>query len=156
MRLKNKIALVTGAGKGIGRDIAIGFAREGAHVVINYHTDQNGAEEIDEIIPAIQAAKANGVNALGPTPADTIFVRAKAGDYDAVIALYHDQGTAASKLLGFGRVVTLLAGIPIIRTSVGHGTAFDIAGRNKADHLNLAEAIKVAAELAERRTRVKA
>ena len=156
MRLKNKIALVTGAGKGIGRDIAIGFAREGAHVIINYHTDQNGAEEIDEIIPAIQAAKANDVNALGPIPADTIFVRAKAGNYDAVIALYHDQGTAASKLLGFGRVVTLLAGIPIIRTSVGHGTAFDIAGRNKADHLNLAEAIKVAAELAERRTRVKA
>ena len=156
MRLKNKIALVTGAGKGIGRGIAIGFAREGAHVVINYHTDQNGAEEIDEISPAIQAAKANGVNALGPIPADTIFVRAKAGDYDAVIALYHDQGTTASKLLGFGRVVTLLAGIPIIRTSVGHGTAFDIAGRNKADHLNLAEAIKVAAELAERRTRVKA
>jgi 4-hydroxythreonine-4-phosphate dehydrogenase len=126
---------------------------------LNPHAGEGGlfgAEEIEEIIPAIQAAKANGVNALGPIPADTIFVRAKAGDYDAVVALYHDQGTAASKLLGFGRVVTLLAGIPIIRTSVGHGTAFDIAGTNKADHLNLAEAIKVAAELAERRIRVKA
>ena len=125
---------------------------------LNPHAGEGGlfgTEEIDEIIPAIQAARAGGVNVLGPIPADTIFVRAKAGDYDAVIALYHDQGTAASKLLGFGRVVTLLAGIPIIRTSVGHGTAFDIAGKNKADHLNLAEAIKVAAELARRRIQVK-
>lgn len=107
-----------------------------------------GREELDEIVPAIEDAKARGIDACGPFPADTVFLRARDGVYDMTIALYHDQGLMAVKLVGFGRVVTLLIGLPLIRTSTGHGTAFDIAGRNVADHRNLLEAIRVAAEVA--------
>jgi 4-hydroxythreonine-4-phosphate dehydrogenase len=96
------------------------------------------------------------VNAIGPVPADTVFFKAKQGQYDMTIALYHDQGLGAVKLLGFGTVVTLLVGLPFIRTSTGHGTAFDIAGTGKADHTNLLEAIRVAAELGGRRLRERA
>jgi 4-hydroxythreonine-4-phosphate dehydrogenase len=118
---------------------------------LNPHAGENGAfgrEEIDEIIPAVAAARAAGIDASGPFPADTLFVKARDGAFDLTLALYHDQGLMAAKLLGFGRVVTLLVGIPLIRTSVGHGTAFDIAGRNLADHRNLLEAIRVAADVA--------
>lgn len=107
-----------------------------------------GTEEIAEIIPAIEEAKKMDIDAIGPIPADTVFVRAKEGEFDIVLALYHDQGTMAMKLLGFGTVVTLLSGLPIIRTSVGHGTAFDIAGKNIADPKNLIEAVRVAAQMA--------
>jgi len=107
-----------------------------------------GREELDHVIPAIEDAKARGIDARGPFPADTVFLRARDGVYDMTIALYHDQGLMAVKLVGFGRVVTLLIGLPIIRTSTGHGTAFDIAGQNIADHRNLLEAIRVAAEVA--------
>jgi 4-hydroxythreonine-4-phosphate dehydrogenase len=110
-----------------------------------------GREEIDEIEPAIARARADGVDAIGPVPADTVFHKTKQGMYDLTIALYHDQGLGAVKLLGFGTVVTLLVGLPFIRTSTGHGTAFDIAGTGKADHGNLLEAIRVAAELATKR-----
>ena len=110
-----------------------------------------GREEIDEIEPAIARARAAGVNAIGPVPADTVFYKTKQGLYDLTIALYHDQGLGAVKLLGFGDVVTLLVGLPFIRTSTGHGTAFDIAGTGKADHRNLLEAIRVAAELGGKR-----
>jgi 4-hydroxythreonine-4-phosphate dehydrogenase len=117
---------------------------------LNPHAGEGGLfgrEEIEEIQPAIEEARAAGVNAIGPVPADTVFVKAKQGLYDMTIALYHDQGLGAVKLLGFGTVVTLLVGLPFIRTSTGHGTAFDIAGTGKADHANLLEAIRVAAEL---------
>lgn len=107
-----------------------------------------GREEIDHVIPAIEDAQARGIDARGPFPADTVFLRARDGVYDMTIALYHDQGLMAVKLVGFGRVVTLLIGLPLIRTSTGHGTAFDIAGRNVADHRNLLEAIRVAADVA--------
>jgi 4-hydroxythreonine-4-phosphate dehydrogenase len=107
-----------------------------------------GREEIDEVTPAIEDARAKGIDARGPFPADTVFLRSREGIYDMTIALYHDQGLMAVKLVGFGRVVTLLIGLPLIRTSTGHGTAFDIAGRNLADHRNLAEAVRVAAEVA--------
>src|SRR6185369_7269245 len=110
-----------------------------------------GREEIEEIEPAIAEARKAGVNAIGPVPADTVFFKTKQGMYDLTIALYHDQGLGAVKLLGFGDVVTLLVGLPFIRTSTGHGTAFDIAGTGKADHLNLLEAVRVAAELGGRR-----
>lgn len=107
-----------------------------------------GREELDEVVPAIEDAKARGIDARGPFPADTVFLRSRDGVYDMTIALYHDQGLMAVKLVGFGRVVTLLIGLPLIRTSTGHGTAFDIAGRNIADHRNLLEAVRVAAEVA--------
>ena len=107
-----------------------------------------GRQEIDEIEPAIKQAQSEGINVIGPIPADTIYVKAKDGAYDLVISLYHDQSNMAIKLLGFGNVVTLLAGVPVIRTSTGHGTAFDIAGKNIASENNLHEAIKTAAELA--------
>ena len=118
---------------------------------LNPHAGENGLfgrEELDQIVPGIEAARAKGVDAQGPFPADTVFLKARDGAYDMTIALYHDQGLMAVKLVGFGRVVTLLVGLPLIRTSTGHGTAFDIAGRNIADHVNLQEAIRVAAEAA--------
>jgi len=118
---------------------------------LNPHASENGLfgrEELDEIAPAIEAARAQGIDAQGPFPADTVFLKARDGVYDLTIALYHDQGLMAVKLVGFGRVVTLLIGLPLIRTSTGHGTAFDIAGRNVADHRNLLEAVRVAAEVA--------
>jgi 4-hydroxythreonine-4-phosphate dehydrogenase len=107
-----------------------------------------GREELDEVAPAIADARERGIDARGPFPGDTVFLRARDGAYDMTIALYHDQGLMAVKLVGFGRVVTLLIGLPLIRTSTGHGTAFDIAGRGVADHRNLMEAIRVAAEVA--------
>src|SRR5262247_608087 len=118
---------------------------------LNPHAGENGAfgrEELDAIVPAIEAARARGIDAQGPFPADTVFLKARDGAYDLTLALYHDQGLMAVKLLGFGTVVTLLVGLPLIRTSTGHGTAFDIAGKNVADHKNLLEAIRVAAEVA--------
>jgi 4-hydroxythreonine-4-phosphate dehydrogenase len=121
---------------------------------LNPHAGEGGLfgrEEIEEIEPAIARARAEGVEAIGPVPADTVFYKTKQGMYDMTIALYHDQGLGAVKLLGFGSVVTLLVGLPFIRTSTGHGTAFDIAGTGKADHLNLLEAVRVAAELGGRR-----
>jgi 4-hydroxythreonine-4-phosphate dehydrogenase len=121
---------------------------------LNPHAGEGGLfgrEEIEEIEPAVADAKAAGVNAIGPVPADTVFYKTKQGMYDLTIALYHDQGLGAVKLLGFGDVVTLLIGLPFIRTSTGHGTAFDIAGKGIANHKNLLEAIKTAAELGAQR-----
>ncbi len=126
---------------------------------LNPHAGEGGLfgrEEIEEIEPALARARAEGVNAIGPVPADTVFFKTKQGMYDMTVALYHDQGLGAVKLLGFGNVVTLLVGLPFIRTSTGHGTAFDIAGTGKADHLNLLEAVRVAAELGGRRLRERA
>jgi len=122
-----------------------------AVAALNPHAGEQGAfgrEELDAIIPAIEAAQARGIDARGPFPADTVFLKSREGAYDMTLALYHDQGLMAVKLVGFGRVVTLLIGLPLIRTSTGHGTAFDIAGKNLADHVNLLEAIRVAAEVA--------
>lgn len=121
---------------------------------LNPHAGEGGLfgrEEIEEIEPAIADARSAGVNAIGPVPADTVFYKTKQGMYDLTIALYHDQGLGAVKLLGFGDVVTLLIGLPFIRTSTGHGTAFDIAGKGIADHKNLLEAIRMAAELGAQR-----
>jgi len=122
-----------------------------AVAALNPHAGEGGIfgdEESKEIAPAVEECSARGMNVVGPLPADTVFVRAKEGEFDMVVAMFHDQGLMVVKLLGFGSAVTLLAGLPLIRTSVGHGTAFDIAGQNKADHRNLLEAIKVATELA--------
>jgi len=120
---------------------------------LNPHAGEGGLfgrEEVEEIVPAIEAARGEGIDVVGPIPSDTVFVRAYKGEFDIVIALFHDQGNMAMKLLGFGSVVTLLVGIPFIRTSVGHGTAFDIAGKNIADATNLTKAVEEAAKLAQK------
>jgi 4-phospho-D-threonate 3-dehydrogenase / 4-phospho-D-erythronate 3-dehydrogenase len=117
---------------------------------LNPHSGEGGlfgTEEQTGSIPAIESAVAKGIDAAGPVPADSVFVKAKEGLYDLVLAMYHDQANIAAKLLGFGEVVTLLAGIPIIRTSVGHGTAFDIAGKGIADEMNFVRAIEAAAKI---------
>ncbi len=109
-----------------------------------------GAEERDLLAPAVAAARQAGINAAGPFPADTLFVRAARGEFDLVLALYHDQATIAVKARSFGSAVNVTLGLPFLRTSVDHGTAYDIAGKGTADHGSLVEAILLAARLAER------
>lgn len=118
---------------------------------LNPHAGEGGlfgTEELTGSLPAVQEAVRKGIRAIGPVPADVVFVKAKEGAYDLVLAMYHDQANMAAKLLGFGEVTTVLAGLPIIRTSVGHGTAFDIAGKNIAKENNFVRAVQAAAELA--------
>ena len=118
---------------------------------LNPHSGEGGLfgqEEIEGSIPAIKMAVAGGLDVVGPVPADVVFVKAKEGSYDLVLAMYHDQANMAAKLLGFGEVVTVLAGLPIIRTSVGHGTAFDIAGKGIANEQNFLMSIRAAADMA--------
>jgi 4-hydroxythreonine-4-phosphate dehydrogenase len=121
---------------------------------LNPHAGEQGmfgeGEEEEKIKPGIQRAQENGLRVSGPYPADTIFYRAVRGDFNAVVALYHDQGLIAIKTLGIQDAVNITIGLPIIRTSVDHGTAFDIAGTGKADESNLTAAILQAVELAER------
>jgi 4-hydroxythreonine-4-phosphate dehydrogenase len=107
-----------------------------------------GREEIDILQPAIALAQARGWDVRGPIGADSIFHQALQGRYDAVIALYHDQGHIAAKTYDFNRTVSVTTGLPLIRTSVDHGTAFDIAGQGIADATNMVEAIRIAAMLA--------
>lgn len=109
-----------------------------------------GREEIEVIAPAVEAAQALGMDARGPYPADSIFFRAIAGEFDAVVAMYHDQGHIPVKTHGFESSLTVTLGLPIVRTSVDHGTAFDIAWRGLASPQSLIEAIKLAAEMARR------
>jgi 4-hydroxythreonine-4-phosphate dehydrogenase len=107
-----------------------------------------GEEEARVLAPAVRAAAEAGVSIAGPFPADTLFVRAARGEFDAVIACYHDQGLIPVKLLAFGRAVNVTLGLPIVRTSVDHGTAFDIAGKGVADPSSMVEAVLLAARLA--------
>lgn len=106
-----------------------------------------GREEIDELQPAVQAARQEGLNVSGPWPADSVFNRAIDGEFDVVLALYHDQGHIAIKVHDFHASTTATLGIPFVRTSVDHGTAFDIAGQGKADPRSLAAAIGAAQAL---------
>lgn len=106
-----------------------------------------GREEIEEIGPAVMAARAEGVDAHGPIPADSVFFRAVRGEFDVVVAMYHDQGHIPIKTHGFERSVTVTLGLPIIRTSVDHGTAFDIAWQGVASEESMVEAIQLAAHL---------
>jgi 4-hydroxythreonine-4-phosphate dehydrogenase len=120
----------------------------------NCHAGENGlfgTEEIDHIGPAIAEARADGVDASGPWPGDTIFYRSSKGEFDIVVAMYHDQGHIPVKMLGFEAGVNTTAGLPIIRTSVDHGTAFDIAGQGRASHGSMLESVKLAARLARER-----
>jgi 4-hydroxythreonine-4-phosphate dehydrogenase len=114
-----------------------------------------GVEEASEIMPAIEASRRlEEINVQGPFSADTVFLRASRGEFDAVIACYHDQGLIPVKLLAFGESVNVTLGLPIIRTSVDHGTAFDIAGSNVADPSSMIAAATLAARLALRRSRI--
>jgi 4-hydroxythreonine-4-phosphate dehydrogenase len=121
-----------------------------------------GTEDRDVIAPVVAACRARGLDVTGPLPADSLFARwhepsSSSNEhrrFDAVVACYHDQGLIPVKLLGFGRAVNVTLGLPIVRTSVDHGTAYDIAGRGKADHSSLVEAILLAARLAPSRSAV--
>ena len=120
---------------------------------LNPHAGEDGLlghEEATVLRPAIEAAQKRGIHIDGPFPGDTVFGRAVRGEFDAVIACYHDQGLIPVKLLAFGRAVNVTLGLPIIRTSVDHGTAFDIAGKNVADPSSMIEATLLAARLATR------
>jgi 4-hydroxythreonine-4-phosphate dehydrogenase len=117
---------------------------------LNPHAGEHGVigpEEDAVLRPAIEAACEKGIDVSGPWPGDTIFSRAVRGEFDVVIACYHDQGLIPVKLLAFGKAVNVTIGLPIVRTSVDHGTAFDIAGRGVADHTSLVEAVRLAARL---------
>jgi 4-hydroxythreonine-4-phosphate dehydrogenase len=121
---------------------------------INPHAGEGGlfgrGEEESKIAPAIAAARARGWKVDGPLPADSLFYLAARGDYDLVVAMYHDQGHGPVKAMGLEHGVNVTAGLPIVRTSVDHGTAFDIAGTGKADERSMIEALKQAAALAPR------
>ena len=118
---------------------------------LNPHAGEHGLfgrEEEVALSPAIAACRSRGIDVSGPYPADTLFVRAHRGEFDVVVACYHDQGLIPVKLLAFGQAVNVTLGLPIIRTSVDHGTAFDIAGRGVADPESMIAAVLLAARLA--------
>jgi 4-hydroxy-L-threonine phosphate dehydrogenase PdxA len=119
---------------------------------INPHAGEHGlfgrGEEETKVAPGIEAARADGIDAQGPLPADTVFFRAGRGDFDLVVAMYHDQGHGPVKVMGLESGVNITVGLPVIRTSVDHGTAFDIAGTGKADQASMLEALRQAADLA--------
>ncbi|MBX9681990.1 MAG: 4-hydroxythreonine-4-phosphate dehydrogenase PdxA [Gemmataceae bacterium] len=132
----------------------IGRAPKLAIAALNPHASDGGLfghEERDIIEPAVREAKANGLHAVGPVSSDTLFSRAKRGEFDGVVAMYHDQGHIPMKLLAGLDAVNITVGLPIVRTSVAHGTAYDIAGKGIADHRSLIEATRVAALLAANR-----
>jgi 4-phospho-D-threonate 3-dehydrogenase / 4-phospho-D-erythronate 3-dehydrogenase len=132
---------------------------------LNPHAGEGGMfgkEEFEEIIPAVEKLKTEGIDVTGPLPPDTVFARAFCGEFDGVVAMFHDQGHIALKLVGFklGREgaevggVNVTLGLPIIRTSVDHGTAFDIAGKGIASPLSMIEAVEMAAELAKGKIKI--
>lgn len=129
-----------------GRRPRIGVA------ALNPHASDGGlfGDEEERIIrPAVETASGEGVDVSGPWPADTLFVRARGGAFDGVVAMYHDQGHIALKLFGPHRAVNISAGLPVVRTSVAHGTAYDIAWQGVADATGLIEAARIAARLAQ-------
>jgi 4-hydroxythreonine-4-phosphate dehydrogenase len=120
---------------------------------LNPHCGEHGLfgnEEVLQIRPAVDEAISMGIRAVGPIPADSVFYKARQGAYDGVLSLYHDQGHIATKTLDFERTVSITCGLPFLRTSVDHGTAFDIAGRGTASSISMEEAILVAAKYAPR------
>ena len=120
---------------------------------LNPHAGEGGTmgrEEIELIAPAVEQARREGIEALGPFPADTVFVAARRGDFDAVVTMYHDQGQIAMKLMGFDRGVTVLGGLPVPIATCAHGTAYDIVGKNQANIVPLTNAFELAARMAAR------
>lgn len=141
-------------------DLRTRFAVDAPRIAVcglNPHAGEGGRfgdEESREIAPAVVSARADGIDAQGPLSADSLFHLAAQGRFDAVLAMYHDQGLGPLKLHAFGRAVNVTLGLPLIRTSVDHGTAFDIAGRGCADAGSMEEAIGLAAELARNQRRL--
>jgi 4-hydroxythreonine-4-phosphate dehydrogenase len=137
----------------------LGFAQPRIAVCgLNPHAGEHGlfgTEDEQIIAPAIRQAREAGIPCDGPFAPDTIFLQASRGAYDLVVAMYHDQGHIPMKLIDFEETVNISIGIPIIRTSVDHGTAFDIAGQNKADARNMKAAMRMAAKMAENRARMR-
>ena len=122
-----------------------------AVAALNPHGGDNGLfgrEEIEQLIPACESAKELGINVTGPIPADSVFNLGKQGRYDAILSLYHDQGHIACKTLDFEKSITLTFGLPFIRSSVDHGTAFDIAGKGIAGAVSMIESTKVVSQYA--------
>ncbi|MES2791742.1 MAG: 4-hydroxythreonine-4-phosphate dehydrogenase PdxA [Planctomycetota bacterium] len=147
--IREKIGLIAGYLRRIGCP-----APRVAVCALNPHGGESGLfgdEESRLIAPAVAEARAAGIQVQGPLPADTLLKRAVAGEFDGVVAMYHDQGHIALKLIGFDTAVNITLGLPIVRTSPSHGTAFDIAGKNQADANGLLQAIRIAALLAENR-----
>lgn len=115
---------------------------------LNPHCGEHGlfgSEEVDEIEPAVKKAQELGIDVVGPVPADSVFHFGRMGSYDAVLSLYHDQGHIATKMVDFEKTISITNNMPFLRTSVDHGTAFDIAGTCKASEVSMVEAIKLAA-----------
>jgi len=143
------------AGEALRRDFGIRRPRL-ALAGLNPHAGEGGAfgdEETRLLRPAVEAGRARGLGLDGPHSPDTVFFRARQGEFDAVVSLYHDQGLIPFKLLHFTDGVNVTLGLPFPRTSPDHGTAFDIAGRGRADVSSMASAMRLAAEMAERRRR---
>ena len=135
------------------RDLGLPRARIGV-CGLNPHSGEGGkigTEEITTITPAIEEAKTRGIDVTGPVPADTLFYYAYNGHYDAVVAMYHDQGLAPLKMIGFESGINWTVGLPFIRTSPDHGTGYDIAGKNKANPESMLAAINLARQLARQR-----
>ncbi|WP_096437512.1 4-hydroxythreonine-4-phosphate dehydrogenase PdxA [Alteribacter populi] len=126
-------------------------SRKFAVAGLNPHSGENGLfgmEEVDEIRPGIDLAVEAGIDAVGPVPADSVFHQALQGKYDAVLSLYHDQGHIAAKMTDFEKTISITNGLPFLRTSVDHGTAFDIAGKGIASSVSMEECIKLSAKYA--------
>lgn len=122
-----------------------------AVAALNPHGGEHGLfgdEEGRELVPAVARARGEGIDAHGPLPADSVFWHAAAGRFDAVLSLYHDQGHVAAKMYDFERTVSITCGLPFLRTSVDHGTAFDLAGTGRASEVSLVEAVRAAARYA--------
>jgi len=153
-RIEQSLALAHATMRGAGYDtprIAV--------AALNPHGGENGLfgrEEIDVIAPAVARGAARGIACRGPFPADTVFLKALAGEFDGVLTMYHDQGQIATKLKGFNRGVTITAGLKTVFTTPAHGTAFDIVGQGKASTGALEQAVRLAARLATSRKRAHA
>ncbi len=137
---------------------SLGFAEPRIAVCgLNPHAGENGlfgSEDLSIIVPAIRSAQEMGMMCEGPFPADTIFIQAVRGRYDLVVAMYHDQGHVPMKLLDFENTINVSLGLPIVRTSVDHGTAFDIAGKNQADPSSMKAAMKLAVTMSLNRRKI--
>ena len=141
-------SLALGTLKAFPKSARLRLERIGGVEVLLVDGERCWGEEEKKLLPGIEAARARGIQVEGPLPADTLFFRAGRGDFDLVVAMYHDQGHGPVKVLGLEAGVNITVGLPFVRTSVDHGTAFDIAGSGKADERSLIQALRDAVALA--------